>query len=73
MLVSFLAWKEKMFDSCHANVDKLSRDCYKSNIQTKSNDWAMEMFESVGLVSYTLVIIATELLQSEREEYGYRT
>lgn len=73
MLVSFLAWKEKMFDSCHASVDKLSRGCYKSNIQTKSNDWSMEMFESVGLVSYTLVIIATELLQSEREEYGYRT
>lgn len=66
MLVSFLAWKEKMFDSCHANVDKLSRGCYKSNIQTKSNGLAMWMFEGVGRVFYTVSIIATELRKYER-------
>lgn len=60
MPVSFLAWKEKMFDSCHANMDKLSRGCYKSNIQTKSNDWAMTVFEGVGAVFYTVAIIVSE-------------
>ena len=39
-------------------MDKLSSACYKSNIQTKSNGWSMEVFDDVEPRSYTSGITA---------------
>lgn len=41
-------------------MDKLSSACYKSNIQTKSNGWSMEVFDDVEPRSYTSGITTTK-------------
>lgn len=45
-----------MFEKFAGGVDKLSKNCYKSNIATNSNGLSMNLFEHVAAEKYSATI-----------------